>query len=141
MRENIIALTLGVLIASALVAGCAPSTHSLSETGGNAAAAAADWPLRNEMHAANNMQCSSCHDEEDPTQGVAPVSADKCLSCHGSREEVAARTAEVGEDINPHDNFHYDQGLDCTTCHKTHTDSVNLCASCHDTDLWTNDIP
>lgn len=87
------------------------------------------------------MKCDACHVEEEPTQGVAAVPTETCLSCHGSYEKVAERTAAIGEGVNPHDNFHYDMQLDCITCHKSHGGSVNLCLSCHDADLWMNDIP
>lgn len=55
----------------------------------------------------------------------------QCLSCHGSYEEVAAKTADYG-DSNPHDSVH--GGYD--TCEKCHAaDKVvnedHACKSCH----------
>ena len=138
MKKTMTALAAAALVAGALCLGCAPRGASVP----NEDELRESHPIKNQLHSENaSMTCASCHDEEDPTQGVAAVSNDKCLACHGSYEEVAARTADVGEDLNPHDSFHYDQQLDCTTCHKTHSESVNLCMSCHDADQWMNDAP
>ena len=141
MRRVLAGLVVVSLAAGTLCLGCASSQNAEGSAPASQKELAAAWPLSNESHVANNMKCGACHDEEDPTQGAAAVTADTCLSCHGSYERVAERTAAVGEDVNPHDNFHYDMQLDCTTCHKSHSESVNLCLSCHDADLWMNDIP
>lgn len=138
MGKGASALAAAALVAGALCVGCAPRGASDSSEDELWAA----YPLENSMHREYSpMTCASCHDEEDPTQGVAAVANDKCFACHGSYEKVAARTAHVGEDLNPHDSFHYDRQLDCTACHKTHSESVNLCMSCHDADQWMNDVP
>ncbi|WP_162610902.1 cytochrome c3 family protein [Gordonibacter sp. An230] len=138
MRRAATALAAAALVAGAACLGCAPHGAAVSDEDALRAA----YPLNNPMHSENAaMTCASCHDEEDPTQGVQAVSNDKCLSCHESYDKVAERTAGIGEDLNPHNSFHYDQQLDCTTCHKAHSESVNLCMSCHDADQWMNDAP
>lgn len=141
MRKLLTGLIAVSLAAGALCAGCAGNPSGAETSRSSERELAAAWPLSNQSHVANNMKCGACHDEEDPTQGVSAVPAETCLSCHGSYEKVAERTAGIGEDLNPHDNFHYDMQLDCTTCHKSHGESVNLCLSCHDADLWMNDAP
>lgn len=141
MKKLLTGLVVVSLVAGVLCVGCASSPKTERGSVPSEQELAASWPLSNPQHVANNMKCAICHDEEDPSQGVDAVPAEKCLSCHGSYEKVAERTAGVGEDINPHDNFHYDMQLECITCHKSHGESVNLCLSCHDAGLWMNDIP
>ena len=141
MKNLLTGLIVVARAAGALCAGCANAPNDAGASRASEQELAAAWPLSNQQHAASAMKCGACHDEEDPTQGTGAVSTEACLSCHGSYEKVAERTAGIGEDLNPHDNFHYDMQLDCTTCHKSHGESVNLCLSCHDADLWMNDIP
>lgn len=141
MKKLLIVFCVAVLAATVLCLGCARSPETTKPAQTDEKELAAAWTLSNSQHAASAMKCSACHDEEDPSQGVGTVSTEKCLSCHGSYENVAERTADLGEDVNPHDNFHYDMQLDCTTCHKSHSESVSLCSSCHDADLWMNDTP
>lgn len=141
MKRLLTGLLVAAMAAGLLCAGCANSQEAKRLSPADEKQLAADWPLGNPQHVANNMKCSACHDEEDPTKGADAVATDTCLSCHGSYEKVAERTASLGEDVNPHDSFHYDLQLDCITCHKSHSNSTNLCSSCHDTDLWMNDIP
>ncbi|WP_172623384.1 cytochrome c3 family protein [Arabiibacter massiliensis] len=141
MRKLLIVFAVAALATGAFGLGCAPSQEKAQPSATSQEELAAAYPLSNVQHASSNMKCAACHDEEDPAQGVDAVSSEKCLSCHGSREKVAERTAGIGEGVNPHDNFHYDMQLECTTCHKSHGESVNLCSSCHDADLWMNDIP
>lgn len=141
MKKLFVGLVAIALVAGVSCIGCASSQEEERPSPANEKESAAAWPLSNPQHAANNMKCVTCHDEEDPTQGVDAVATEKCLSCHVSYEKVADRTASVGEETNPHDNFHYDMQLDCTTCHKSHSDSMNLCSGCHDVNLWMDDIP
>lgn len=141
MKRLLTGLFAAALAAGLLCVGCADNRGDERPSPASEKELAAAWPLSNEYHAANNMKCSACHDEEDPTQGAAAVATDTCLSCHGSYEKVAERTASLGEDVNPHDSFHYDMQLECTTCHASHGKSTNLCSSCHDANLWMNDIP
>lgn len=57
-----------------------------------------------------------------------------CLNddCHAStpdREALAKRTERLGSEYNPHLERHGE--IDCGTCHKAHTQSVNYCTDCH----------
>lgn len=141
MRRTVIGLVVVSLMAGTLCLGCSSNQNAGESAPANQKELADAWPLSNTQHVKADMKCKACHDEEDPTQGAEEVSTETCLSCHNSYEKIAERTAAIGEKINPHDNFHYDMQLDCTTCHKSHSESVNLCLSCHDADLWMNDIP
>lgn len=137
MKQRMAMLATMALVAGLLCWGCAGTTQP--EPGGTDSRAT--YPLQNQQHAALNMQCETCHSEPDPTQGVSAVQNDTCLSCHRDYEKLAERTANLGEGINPHNNFHYDAQLDCVTCHSSHSESHNLCTSCHDTDVWMNQNP
>ncbi|MDR1359574.1 MAG: cytochrome c3 family protein [Deltaproteobacteria bacterium] len=72
--------------------------------------------------------CISCHEEEEPAEG-AWVDVQKCLDCHGAREELGGRTLSFGE-YNPHKNHLSDP--DCTICHMGHMESRLYCVNCHD---------
>jgi hypothetical protein len=112
--------------------------------------------------------CTTCHTEEDvlktahagvtmqskvPKVGKATevtVDAQTCIGCHGTMQEMAAKTANStalkdsnGMVVNPHDppsTPHMDaKPATCTDCHETHTtdalskDAMGYCAqsSCH----------
>lgn len=76
-----------------------------------------------DRHVKAGLTCESCHGKEAP--GDVPM--DKCLSCHGSYQELAKQTA--GKQRNPHDSHYPD--LECTTCHHGHRESEDFCATCH----------
>lgn len=115
-------------------------------------------------HAAEGTTCKSCHSDESGLSEVhkdaTPESAKKratrlrdtkidesaCSSCHGSYEELAAKTANLtvltdseGTIVNPHampENTDHAE-TDCSSCHVMHSDEPTTesapayCASCH----------
>ncbi|QYK00465.1 cytochrome c3 family protein [Shewanella psychrotolerans] len=56
--------------------------------------------------------------------------AEQCLECHGSYEENAAKTAELGK-WNPHNSIHGGY-VDCTNCHEQNKLTKNYCSYCHE---------
>lgn len=82
-----------------------------------------DHPLLLERHLPAGVGCASCHGEGQPTADVPEA---VCTGCHGTQEELAAR---IPFEPNPH-RSHMGE-VPCTTCHKIHTEQVNLCESCH----------
>lgn len=108
-------------------------------------------------HAAADVACLECH-EPTLSEQLSEVgktvtgnytvpleqrnfgTAEFCLECHGTYEDLAAATEGYAPpDYNPHDS-HYDE-LDCYTCHSMHGQSEMFCTSCHDglkvPDGWT----
>lgn len=56
---------------------------------------------------------------------------DTCHSDLQTDEALAASTESLSESRNPHDwSEHGD--VECSTCHKAHSQSVNSCSECHD---------
>ncbi len=82
-----------------------------------------------EKHADFGLDCITCHDESPPSK---PVLMAVCLSCHGTYDELADKTSDMGA-TNPH-AAHVGQ-LECGSCHGVHKPSVNYCAQCHDFEL------
>lgn len=76
------------------------------------------------------------------------VGEDACLSCHGTWEDLAAKSAEVtvltdadGTVVNPHamDRTGDHAVITCTSCHSVHeaqADQKELCLSCHHEDVF-----
>jgi len=57
---------------------------------------------------------------------------DLCFRCHGSYQDIIARTKEYKEKgltRNPHES-HYGE-IDCNLCHKMHRPSIDYCSQCH----------
>lgn len=113
----------------------------------------------------DNATCVSCHTDEAALAPVhesadasgkmpkklknSEVSDEACLVCHGSYEELAARTAKSetllvdsqGTAVNPHEapglNADHEKGLSCVSCHVVHEDADSLqtaekaCSNCH----------
>ena len=81
------------------------------------------------MHATRSVTCSGCHGEKLPALEDKPAN-DRCLACHGSYEQLAAKTPGADfPDRNPHKSHLGD--INCTVCHKAHQASVNYCLECH----------
>jgi len=90
------------------------------------------------LHAKAGVDCVGCHGSETPLAD-STVENDRCLSCHGPIEKLAARSANKEfPKRNPHAS-HYGSDIACTTCHHAHEASVVMCAECHK--LWKLDIP
>ena len=82
------------------------------------------------IHRLSGIGCVDCHQNNSSPE---PVSTEKCLSCHGSFHQVAARTAD--SDPNPHNSLHYGIEVDCDLCHHQHCNSENFCSQCHEWQL------
>ncbi|MEG1253341.1 MAG: cytochrome c3 family protein [Raoultibacter sp.] len=107
--------------------------------------------------------CISCHTEEPILQTahadvklgdkaaskatVASVDPQTCITCHGTMEEMAAKTLDSkaltddkGLTVNPHarpaGERHAETPAVCTDCHSAHSktlekDAMKYCAQCH----------
>ncbi|MFR4962142.1 MAG: cytochrome c3 family protein, partial [Eggerthella lenta] len=114
-------------------------------------------------HEAEGVTCVQCHTDEavlstehaDVKFGdkaatkatVVTVDPETCISCHGTMEEMAAKTADStaltddkGTTVNPHDDpsneKHDANPATCTSCHNNHSkdqakDAMKYCAQCH----------
>lgn len=81
------------------------------------------------LHAKRGVTCSSCHGAGLPVADDA-VESERCLKCHGSREQLAVKTApKIYPDRNPHKS-HLGE-IDCSVCHKAHSTSTTYCMNCH----------
>lgn len=116
-----------------------------------------------------SQECTSCHsDEQGLTQAHAnrfdsqsaarivaltktEVDPETCYTCHGSMEELAAKTAdstaltdEHGTTVNPHalPDDHFGNNVTCGSCHKMHsatdtaTSASNSCIGCHHDNVY-----
>lgn len=121
-------------------------------------------------HAAEGNTCATCHTDESGLvkahENATPDEAKKratklrsttidesaCFSCHGSYDELAAKTAELalltdseGTTVNPHampeNNEHAD--TDCASCHVMHASepaeesAPEYCESCHHAGVYS----
>lgn len=114
-------------------------------------------------HKAENIDCVQCHTEESTLKTehadvkfgdkvatkatVATVDPATCESCHGTLEDMAAKTADStaltddnGTTVNPHERpageKHEQNPATCTDCHNNHSkdlqkDAKKYCAQCH----------
>lgn len=91
----------------------------------SAAGMAVAMPLTGEMsvHQKAGVDCVKCHGDKAPAKPAKEV----CFKCHGSYDDVAAKTA--GLIPNPHAS-HMGE-LECTVCHKAHKESKVYCNDCH----------
>lgn len=113
--------------------------------------------------------CTDCHNDEagltaahsnrfDAKSAASLVALTKtkidpetCYACHGSMEELTAKTAdstvltdENGKAVNPHDlpEGHFGTNVDCGSCHKMHgtvdtaTSAQNSCMTCHHNNVY-----
>ncbi len=121
-------------------------------------------------HAAEGTTCATCHTDENGLasahENATPDEAKKratklrsttidegaCLSCHGSYEELATKTADLtlltdseGTTVNPHampeNEDHAD--TDCASCHIMHSEEPSTetapeyCDSCHHAGVYS----
>ena len=114
-------------------------------------------------HEAEGVACAQCHTDEGelstahadvkfgdkPASKPTMVTVDPatCESCHGTLEDMAAKTADStaltddkGTTVNPHERpageKHEENPATCTDCHNNHSknlpkDSMRYCAQCH----------
>ncbi|OPY59279.1 MAG: Fumarate reductase flavoprotein subunit precursor [Syntrophorhabdaceae bacterium PtaU1.Bin034] len=81
------------------------------------------------LHGKANIICGGCHGKTIAKEGDT-VENSRCLTCHGPTEQLAARSApEDFPDRNPHKS-HLGE-IDCTVCHKGHSESKTYCFECH----------
>lgn len=116
--------------------------------------------------ASQDFTCATCHNDEDAlfqihvsSDGKKPpkklkkteVSADTCLTCHGT-EELAASTTDFngltdreGTTVNPHnlpDNEDHASEISCISCHSGHSEkpsseqAADLCTGCHHENVY-----
>jgi Cytochrome c3 len=85
------------------------------------------------LNSGGQVNCSVCHEKD---QQLAQPKTEKCLSCHGSYQEISDVTARPNNspdyEPNPHDSVHYGQDIACTNCHKEHRISEIYCNYCHE---------
>jgi hypothetical protein len=92
------------------------------------AQAAAQTPtLSADMHKAKGVTCVDCHGKAGKK---AFVTAERCLSCHGTPADLVRKTAAVKPE-NPHDSPHWGTTMECGVCHRQHEKTVNWCNHCH----------
>ena len=167
-RLVVLAVLGGVLALTAAMwtlAGCAPKAEpsapaASEQKDGNGGSSAMDGqPVNWTM----DSDCSMCHtveavlstehadvkfgDKAATKATVVTVDPETCISCHGTMEEMAAKTADStaltddkGTTVNPHDvpsnEKHEENPATCTDCHNNHSkdlpkDSMRYCAQCH----------
>lgn len=81
------------------------------------------------LHANASISCGNCHGKELPTFD-ATVENKQCLKCHGSLDQLEKKTEPVDfKDRNPHKS-HLGE-INCTVCHKAHSESKAYCLECH----------
>ena len=106
-------------------------------------------------HAQAGNTCIDCHEQdvlqekhqvpvEVPESITLRMTKEECFECHGSMEEIIARTADStvfqtvdGNYINPHvtPSETHEADVQCYSCHRMHItyDSRGYCYSCHHT--------
>ncbi len=86
-------------------------------------------------HVEAELACDDCHELARPQ---APPTAESCLDCHGTHEQLAKATFVGEHKPNPHESPHYGNDQDCSLCHYEHEPSENMCGDCHD---WAGPVP
>lgn len=101
------------LLTAAYAKSKAPSAKALNNM-------AEDYPNK-EWHV--GFECADCHGKA-PLDRYYLVNSDVCLSCHGSREDVAELTSRLDvAAVNPHRSFHSGTATECYECHREHRPS------------------
>lgn len=90
------------------------------------------------FHSKAGVDCAGCHGKDAPLSD-STVESERCLSCHGPVEKLAAKTANKEFPKRNAHASHYGSDIACTTCHHAHEASVVLCDDCHK--LWKLNIP
>ncbi len=99
-------------------------------------------------HALNDVNCASCHQEDETKAFVANPTYESCQSCHENSVEtfllgkhgirlyegVSALTPKMARLPMKHEAF--DKQMNCNACHNVHTvntmqASVDSCLTCH----------
>ena len=99
-------------------------------------------------HALADVNCSSCHQNEETKQFIAKPTQESCKSCHENSVDTfllgkhGIRTLEGLSPLTPAmahlpmQDSSLDKQMNCNTCHNVHTvdtyqASVNSCLTCH----------
>lgn len=81
------------------------------------------------LHAKASLSCANCHGKDMPKLDSTVTNA-KCLDCHGPIDQLAQKSEPADfKDRNPH-RSHLGE-IDCTVCHKAHSESKIYCLQCH----------
>ena len=100
------------------------------------------------IHNQANVECKECHDypvSAEISSGIKFITGnytvdtdgkllpveytdEMCLDCHISYDYVAEQTDWL--ERNPHDS--HNGQLACNTCHVSHGEQIDYCATCHD---------
>lgn len=99
----------------------------------------ANWVSGNYSIAGTNAQGQPYLESRslaDLSEGIGVKEDEFCLNsgCHVAtpdRKALFEKTKYLGSEYNPHSQRHGD--IDCSQCHKAHTQSVNYCTECHAT--------
>lgn len=83
-----------------------------------------------DLHKKAGLSCADCHGDSLRVDDNETVQNESCIGCHGSSEDIAARSQE---EINPH-RSHLGE-ISCTVCHHGHTPSYAYCLNCHGFEL------
>ncbi|MBN1317679.1 MAG: cytochrome c3 family protein [Anaerolineales bacterium] len=99
------------------------------------------------VHQQANVVCKDCH-HVSPVEALREVGVyiagdyreplpetemaqESCLECHRSYSSLIERTSHL--EPNPHDS-HFGE-LECSMCHKSHSESALFCQECHTWEL------
>ena len=102
----------------------------------------------NSVHGLNDINCSSCHLNEETKDFVAKPNHESCRSCHESQVEtflLGKHGIRLNEGLSaltpkmaalPMNNSAFDQQMNCNTCHDAHsvntfTAASDSCLTCH----------
>lgn len=100
-------------------------------------------------HAMADVNCSSCHVQEESQEVIAQPSYESCRSCHEKTVEtflLGKHGVRLGEGLShlkpkmaslPMKEEAFDKQMNCNTCHNVHSvntthAAVDACLSCHD---------
>lgn len=111
-----------------LVIGCSVLMTSILLVFSSAAQAQSTFaikPHHSEVFG-EGKHCDTCH--ISPGKKTRPP-ASVCIDCHGGMSEIPIKPNKYEKD--PHHSHHYEDTLDCITCHKEHKKSHAICVDCH----------
>lgn len=122
------AIFAAVMLEAAAQTPAVPSSPAAALPAGAAPGAGHGFLI--DKHLAAGLNCASCHANAAPP--AAPTES-VCTSCHGSYEQIAAKSAS--DNPNPHAS--HLGNIPCASCHHVHQVSVLYCDQCHAWELTT----
>lgn len=97
------------------------------------------YPIKS-YHKAIQLECKNCHGDM-PKEDYEELEDEQCISCHKSKEYLAKRLSFMEKDeTSPHNSYHDGTNLSCYECHRSHEESINMCADCHNVETWMKPI-